>query len=76
MLPLRFRRKDVDTLTWEYLDGEISPSRVQRLSRLLMEKVSARKRFVESAMMHGMLFEYYFCVFVQKLYNFPIRPCS
>lgn len=59
MLPKRPRRQDADTLTWEYLDGEISPSRVQRLSRLLKEKVAARRRFVESAVMHGMLFEYF-----------------
>ena len=54
-----FRRQDTDTLTWEYLDGEISPSRAQRLSKMLAEKAAARQRFVEAAVMHGMLFEYF-----------------
>jgi anti-sigma factor RsiW len=54
-----FRRKDADTLTWEYLDGDISPSRAQRLSKMLAEKAAARQRFVEAAVLHGMLFEYF-----------------
>jgi anti-sigma factor RsiW len=54
-----FRRQDADTLTWEYLDGDISPSRAQRLSKMLAEKAKARQRFVEAAVMHGMLFEYF-----------------
>ena len=56
---LFLRRNDADTLTWEYLDGEISPSRAQRLSNMLAEKASARQRFVEAAVLHGMLFEYF-----------------
>ena len=59
MLPKRPRRQDADTLTWEYLDGEISPSRAQRLSNMLVEKAAARQRFVEAAVLHGMLFEYF-----------------
>lgn len=60
MLPKLFlRRADADTLTWEYLDGEISPSRAQRLSNILAEKAAARQRFVEAAVLHGMLFEYF-----------------
>jgi len=59
MLPKFSRRQDADTLTWEYLDGEISPSRAQRLSRMLAEKAAARQRFVEAAVMHGMLFDYF-----------------
>ncbi|MFK7789712.1 MAG: hypothetical protein AB8C95_09510 [Phycisphaeraceae bacterium] len=59
MLPKRSRRQDADTLTWEYLDGEISPSRAQRLSKILTEKAAARQRFVEAATMHGMLFDYF-----------------
>lgn len=59
MLPRFPRRQDADTLTWEYLDGDISPSRLKRLSRLLMAKVTARTRFVEAAVLHGMLFEYF-----------------
>lgn len=59
MLPLRLRRQDPNTLTWEYLDGTISPKRAELLSRLLQRKPRVRERFVESAVMHGMLFEYY-----------------
>ena len=59
MLPKRPRRQDADTLTWEYLDGEISPSRAQILSNMLVEKAAARQRFVEAAVLHGMLFEYF-----------------
>jgi anti-sigma factor RsiW len=59
MLPKRPRRQDPDTLTWEYLDGDISPSRAQVLSNMLAEKASARQRFVEASMLHGMLFEYF-----------------
>ncbi|MEM9347142.1 MAG: hypothetical protein AAGB26_11055 [Planctomycetota bacterium] len=59
MLFKRFRRQDPDTLTWEYLDGEISPSRAQILSNMLAEKAAARQRFVEAAVLHGMLFEYF-----------------
>lgn len=54
-----FRRNDADTLTWEYLDGEISPTRAQRLSKMLAVKAAARQRFVEAAVLHGMLFEYF-----------------
>lgn len=54
-----FRRQDADTLTWEYLDGDITPTRAQRLSRMLAEKAAARQRFVEAAVLHGMLFEYF-----------------
>jgi len=59
MLPKFPRRQDADTLTWEYLDGDISPSRAQRLCNLLTEKAAARQRFVEAAVLHGMLFEYF-----------------
>lgn len=59
MLPKLRRRQDADTLTWEYLDGDISPSRAQRLSKMLAEKVAARQRFVEAAVLHGMLFDYF-----------------
>ncbi|MGB0767384.1 MAG: hypothetical protein ACPGYV_06710 [Phycisphaeraceae bacterium] len=53
------RRLNADTLTWEYLDGEITPSRAQVLSNMLLEKAEARQRFVEAAVMHGMLFDYF-----------------
>lgn len=65
MLLKLFRRNDADILTWEYLDGDISPSRAQRLSKILSEKVAARQRFVEAAMMHGMLFDYFKTVHAQ-----------
>lgn len=59
MLPRLFLGPDADRLTWEYLDGEITPSRAQMLSKMLAEKVAARQRFVESAVLHGMLFDYF-----------------
>lgn len=59
MLPKLSLRADADRLTWEYLDGEITPSRAQQLSTILANKVAARQRFVESAVLHGMLFEYF-----------------
>lgn len=59
MLPRLFIGPDADQLTWEYLDGEITPPRAQMLSKLLAAKEAARKRFVESAVLHGMLFEYF-----------------
>ncbi len=59
MLPRLFLGPDADRLTWEYLDGEISPSRAQRLSNMLAEKAEARQRFVEAAVLHGMLFDYF-----------------
>lgn len=59
MLFKKARRQDADTLTWEYLDGEISPTRAQVLSSMLRTRAEARERFVESAVMHGMLFDYF-----------------
>lgn len=59
MLPKRPSKHDAGTLIWEYLDGAISPSRAEVLSSMLRERSEARRRFVESAVMHGMLFEYF-----------------
>lgn len=59
MLPRLFIGPDADRLTWEYLDGEITPPRAQLLSKMLAAKAAARQRFVESAVLHGMLFEYF-----------------
>ena len=59
MLPRLFIGPDADRLTWEYLDGDITPTRAQLLSKILAEKVAARQRFVESAVLHGMLFDYF-----------------
>lgn len=59
MLPKMFIGPDADRLTWEYLDGEITPSRAQLLSKMLAAKAAARQRFVESAVLHGMLFDYF-----------------
>lgn len=59
MLPKLSLGPDADRLTWEYLDGEITPSRAQQLSTILANKAAARQRFVESAVLHGMLFEYF-----------------
>lgn len=59
MLPKMIIGPDADRLTWEYLDGEISPPRAQMLSKILAAKEAARQRFVEAAVLHGMLFEYF-----------------
>lgn len=59
MLSFLRQRFNTDTLIWEYLDGEISPSRAKRLSNVLSIRASARQRFVEAAVMHGMLFDYF-----------------
>ncbi len=59
MLPKKPRRQDTNTLIWEYLEGEISPSRAERLAERLEQKAQAREQFVESAVLHGMLFEYF-----------------
>jgi len=59
MLSFLRRRFNTDTLIWEYLDGEISPTRAERLSMVLTQRASARQRFVEAALMHGMLFDYF-----------------
>eukprot|EP00752_Nemacystus_decipiens_P016711 g14949.t1 len=48
-----------ELLTWEYLDGEITPTRAEILSKMLAAKAAARQRFVEAAVLHGMLFEYF-----------------
>lgn len=59
MLPIKRRRQDPATLIWEYLDGDISPSRAQALSDMLAERSQVRDQMVESAVLHGMLIEYY-----------------
>lgn len=59
MLPKKPRRQDNATLIWEYLEGEISPSRADRLSRVLAERPQAREQLVESAVLHGMLFSFF-----------------
>jgi len=53
------RRQNTDTLIWEYLDGDISPTRAEQLSSMLAKRDAARQRFVEAAVMHGMLFDYF-----------------
>lgn len=59
MLPKKSRRQDTTTLIWEYLEGEISPSRAERLSRTLAERAEAREQLVESAVLHGMLHDFF-----------------
>jgi len=59
MPPIKPRRQDPTMLIWEYLDGDISPTRAQTLSTMLTEREQVREQFVESAVLHGMLFEYY-----------------
>lgn len=59
MLPRMPIEPDADRLAWEYLDGEITPPRAQLLSKMLVAKAAVRQRFVESAVLHGMLFDYF-----------------
>ncbi len=59
MLPKKPRRMDATSLIWEYLEGEISPSRAEHLSAMLAERASVRDQLVGSAVLHGMLFDHY-----------------
>ena len=59
MFSIRRRRLEPSTLIWDYLDGEISQSRAGVLSRLLERRPSVREMLVESAVLHGMLRQYY-----------------
>lgn len=55
MLPKKPSRQDPATLIWEYLDGGISPSRAEALSKMLSERPAVRDQLIESAVLHGML---------------------
>ena len=59
MLPKKSRRQDPVTLIWEYLDGEISPTRIDRLSTMLSERSEVRDLMVDSAALNGMLHAYF-----------------
>ena len=59
MLPKKPRRQDATTLIWEYLEGEISPSRAHCLSAMLARRASVREQLVESAVLHSMLGSYF-----------------
>lgn len=50
---------DTDQLIWEYLDGGISDAGAEALSSALTDRPEVRERFVDSAMLHGMLVEHY-----------------
>lgn len=52
------RGANVTSLIWEYLDGGITPKRAERLSGILAERADAREQLLESAALHGMLFEF------------------
>lgn len=52
-------RRKLDTLIWEYLDGESTPDRLTLLERLLMRKRSARQKFVEYSRLHTMLCDFF-----------------
>ena len=57
MLPKRPQRADTDTLIWEYIDGQTSPTRLAQLEERLRISKSARDKFVDSATLHAMLTE-------------------
>ena len=59
MLPKKPRRMDHTTLIWEYLDGDTTPTRLDRLSQLLSQRPKVRDQFVESALLHGMLCSFF-----------------
>ncbi|MFN3168460.1 MAG: hypothetical protein ACE37H_15480 [Phycisphaeraceae bacterium] len=59
MLPKKPRRKDATTLIWEYLEGEISPTRAEQLSDMLYRRASVREQLVESAVLHHLLHDYF-----------------
>ncbi|MEM1354964.1 MAG: hypothetical protein AAGC44_03315 [Planctomycetota bacterium] len=59
MLPKRPKRADTDTLIWEYLDGQASPTRLAQLSDRLRGRESDRQKLVDNAMLHGMLMAYF-----------------
>lgn len=57
MLPKRPERADSDTLIWEYLDGQTTPTRLAQLEERLRARKQDRERFVDSATLHAMLTE-------------------
>lgn len=59
MLPKRQARCDTDTLVWEYLDGQTTPSRLAALQARLIARKTDREKFVDSLQLHGMLSEYF-----------------
>ena len=59
MLRKKSRRQDPTTLIWEYLEGDITPKRAERLSSMLAERPSVRDQLIESAVLHGMLLEHF-----------------
>lgn len=59
MLPKRQARCDTDTLVWEYLDGQTTPSRLAALQARLTARKADREKFVDSSLLHGMLAEYF-----------------
>lgn len=59
MLPKRQARCDLDTLTWEYLDGQSSPTRLAQLETMLRTRKEARQAFVETSLLDTMLHEHF-----------------
>ena len=59
MLPKRQARRDIDTLTWEYLDGQSSPTRLAQLEDMLRTRKEARETFVETSLLDTMLREHF-----------------
>lgn len=59
MLPKRQARSDLDTLMWEYLDGQSSPTRLAQLETMLRTRKEARQAFVETSLLDTMLHEHF-----------------
>ncbi|MFI4862388.1 MAG: hypothetical protein ACIAXF_17115 [Phycisphaerales bacterium JB063] len=51
--------RDLDTLMWEYLDGETTPEHLDQLEQLLLESDDARDTFVEASQLHVMLHSHF-----------------
>ncbi len=53
------QRREVEDLTWRYIDDVIQPRQFKRLESLLREHEEARKQYVECVMLHVQLYEFF-----------------
>ncbi|XAM00407.1 hypothetical protein OT109_03260 [Phycisphaeraceae bacterium D3-23] len=51
--------RDLDTLTWGYLDGDVTAAQVSQLEEKLLTSESARETFVEHSQLHAMLHDFF-----------------
>ncbi len=55
----RKTRRELETLTWRYVDDMIEPEQMQRLETLLKESEEARRHYVNCMMLHAHLHEFF-----------------